>query len=495
MRVLHITKKLSDVLEGIEIISSSGDSNTIIHGITMDSRQVQPGDIYACVPGANVDGHDFAEQALKKGAAALLVERIQPLEAPQIEVKHVREVMGKIAANIYDHPSQRLEVIGVTGTNGKTTITHLVERIALKEGKKVGLIGTLGARIAGREIPGSRTTPEAIDLQKLQAEMVEEGVELAVMEVSSHALVLGRVNGCEFNSGIFTNLTQDHLDYHKTMEEYLEAKSRLFSGLMGSKQAKVGVINGDDPAADTLVKISAAPAVTYGVKAEKLDYRADEVELTVEGVRFNVHFKGKSQRVQYATPGMFSVYNALAAFTWAVESGRDPMLVAEALGEIQGVPGRFESIRSGQPFQVIVDYAHTPDGLENVLRTAREFTEGRLITVFGCGGDRDKGKRPKMGSIAADLSDFVLVTSDNPRTEEPREIIKDILVGVTGVEYTALENRREAIESACRLAKAGDTLLIAGKGHEDYQIIGKEVFPFDDREVAREALRRLGYVG
>lgn len=495
MRVKRVNKKLSDVLRGIEIISSSGNSNTRIHGITMDSRQVQSGDIYACVPGMNVDGHDFAAQALEKGATALLVERIQPLDAPQIEVKHVRDVLGRIAANIYDQPSGRLEVIGVTGTNGKTTITYLVERIAMKEGKKVGLIGTLGARIAGREIPGSRTTPEAIDLQKLQAEMVDEGVELAVMEVSSHALVLGRVEGCEFDAGIFTNLTQDHLDYHKTMEEYLEAKAKLFSGLTGSKQPKIGVVNGDDPAAETLLKVSAASVVTYGVKAKNLDYRAEEVELTAEGVRFNVQFKGRTQKVHYATPGMFSVYNALAAFAWAVESGREPALVAEALEEIQGVPGRFESVRMGQSFQVIVDYAHTPDGLENVLRTAREFTQGRLITVFGCGGDRDKGKRPKMGTIAAELSDFVLVTSDNPRTEEPREIIKDILVGVTGVEYTALENRREAIESACRLAKPGDTILIAGKGHEDYQIIGKEVFPFDDREVAREALRRQGYVG
>jgi UDP-N-acetylmuramoyl-L-alanyl-D-glutamate--2,6-diaminopimelate ligase len=254
-------------------------------------------------------------------------------------------------------------------------------------------------------------------------------------------------------------------------------------------------LNGDDPASEVLNELSAAPSVTYGVKAEKLDYRAENIELKAEGICFTVHFREQSQEVSYATPGMFSVYNALAAFAWGVESGRKPEVVAQALAEIEGVPGRFESIRQGQPFQVIVDYAHTPDGLENVLRTAREFTAGRVITVFGCGGDRDKGKRPKMGAIAADLSDFVLVTSDNPRTEEPHQIIKDVLVGVVGVEYTAIENRREAIESACRMAKPGDTVLIAGKGHEDYQIIGKEVFPFDDREVAREALRRQDYVG
>lgn len=495
MRVNPIQKKLSEIIEGIEIKSSSGDKETMIQGITMDSRQVQPGDLYACVPGLNVDGHDFAAQALEKGATALLVERILPLEVPQLQVKNVRAILGQISANIYDHPANHLEVIGVTGTNGKTTITHLIERIAMKEGKKVGLIGTLGAHIAGRELPGSRTTPEAIDLQKLLAVMVDEGVELAVMEVSSHALVLGRVTGCEFDAAIFTNLTQDHLDYHKTMEEYLLAKAQLFSGLTGSKQPKIGVLNGDDPASGTLREISAAPVVTYGVKAEKLDYRAEEIELKAGEIQYTVCFKGQSEQVVYSTPGMFSVYNSLAAFAWGVESGRDPGLVAEALTEIEGVPGRFESIRMGQPFQVIVDYAHTPDGLENVLRTAREFTQGRLITVFGCGGDRDKGKRPKMGAIAADLSDFALVTSDNPRTEEPRQIIKDVLVGVVGVEHTAIENRREAIETACRMAKPGDTVLIAGKGHEDYQIIGTEVFPFDDRVVAREALRRLSYVG
>lgn len=495
MRVKSVQKRLSEILTGIAIINTTGDQDTLVQGIAMDSRQVQPGDLYVCVPGMNVDGHDFATQALEKGAVALLVERILPLDIPQLQVQNVREVMGDFAANIYDHPASKLEIIGVTGTNGKTTITHLVERIATEEGKKVGLVGTLGARIAGKTLPGSRTTPEAIDLQKLLKEMVDEGVQLAVMEVSSHALVLGRVKGCEFDAGIFSNLTQDHLDYHKTMEEYLQAKAKLFSDLKGNKEPKIGVINGDDPASEALIKLSAAPVVTYGVKADGLDYRAEDIKLTADGVEFVVRFKGQTTQVNYATPGMFSVYNALAAFAWGVESGRSPELVSAALAKVQGVPGRFESIRMGQPFQVIVDYAHTPDGLKNVCKTAQEFTKGRLITVFGCGGDRDKGKRPQMGAIAEQLSDHVIVTSDNPRTEEPRQIIQDILEGVEGVDYTANVNRREAIECACILAKEGDTVLIAGKGHEDYQIIGKDVFPFDDREVAREALRRLGYVG
>lgn len=495
MRVPKVSKKLKDIFAGLEVLASSGNVEIEILGITMDSRQVQTGDLYACVPGMNVDGHDFAAQALEKGAVALLVERLLPLDVPQLQVTRVRDVMGQVAANLYDNPCSRLEMIGVTGTNGKTTITHLIEQIAMKQGKRVGLVGTLGARIAGREIPGSRTTPEAIDLQKLFAEMVEEKVDLAVMEVSSHALDLGRVKGCEFDAGIFTNLTQDHLDYHKTMGEYLQAKTRLFKELKGSKQPKIGIINGDDPTAKVFLEVSAAPTLTYGIQSENLDYRAENVQLSAEGIQMTVRFHGKSQDVHYATPGMFSVYNALAAFAWAVESGREPQRVAEALGQIHGVPGRFESVRRGQPFQVIVDYAHTPDGLDNVLKTAREFTKGRLITVFGCGGDRDKGKRPKMGEISAVHSDFVVVTSDNPRTEEPEQIIREILVGVSGVEYTAMVNRREAIESACRIAKPGDTVLIAGKGHEDYQIIGKEVFPFDDREVAKEALRGLGYVG
>lgn len=490
-----VSRKLADILDGIKVLASSGDISAEIKGMTMDSRQVEPGDLYACVPGANADGHDFAAEVIEKGASALLVERLLPFGIPQVQVDHVRDVLGKIAANLYGYPSSRLEMVGVTGTNGKTTITYLVEQIMKKQGKKAGLIGTLGSRIAGREIPGSRTTPEAVDLQKLLAMMVDEKAELVVMEVSSHALALGRVQGIEFDAAIFTNLTQDHLDYHKTMEGYLQAKARLFKELKGDKQPKVGIINGDDPAAQTLCQVSAARTVLYGIHAENLDYRADNIQLSAHGIQMTVHFQGKSQEIHYRTPGLFSVYNALAAFAWAIESGRDAQLAADALAEIHGVPGRFENVRAGQPFPVIVDYAHTPDGLENVLKTAREFTQGRLITVFGCGGDRDKGKRPQMGEISARLSDFVIVTSDNPRTEEPEQIIKDILGGVSGVEYTAMVNRREAIETACRIAQPGDTVLIAGKGHEDYQIIGHETFPFDDREVAKEALRGLGYVG
>lgn len=486
------TKSLAEIIKGIEVQASSGNSQVVVRGVAMDSRQVQPGDLYACVPGFKVDGHDYAAKAVASGAVALVVERFLPFDVPQVKVSNVRQVIGLLAATVYDHPSQKLELVGVTGTNGKTTITYLIEKIGTKHGKKVGLIGTLGSRIDGREIPGERTTPEAIEVQKLLGEMVAEGVSLAVMEVSSHAMDLGRVSGCEFDAGIFTNLTQDHLDYHKTMSDYLHAKSRLFSNLEGKKQPKVSILNGDDSSFDMLSEASAAPVVSYGIDNE-VDYRAENVEVTADGVHFVVRFREGTQAIQYSTPGVFSVYNSLAAFVWGVQTGYTPESVAEALAEIPGVPGRFESIRLSQPFQVIVDYAHTPDGLENVVRTARSFTKGKLITVFGCGGDRDRGKRPLMAEAASQWSDFVIVTSDNPRTEDPDEIIKEVLAGISGVDHVALRDRREAIWSACRMAKTGDTILIAGKGHETYQIFGTEVHSFDDREVAREALRGLGY--
>lgn len=486
------SKSLSVILQGIEVQASSGGSDAIIKGMAMDSRRIQQGDLYACIPGFQVDGHDFAADAVASGAVALLVEHFLPINIPQVKVENVRQVLGPIASAVYDRPSKKLELVGVTGTNGKTTITYLIEKIGVKCGKRVGLIGTLGSRINGREIPGERTTPEAIELQKLLAEMVDEGVDLAVMEVSSHAMDLGRVSGCEFDAGIFSNLTQDHLDYHKSMEEYLFAKSRLFANLLGKKQPKMSIINGDDPAFEALSLASAAPVVSYGITHD-VDYRAEEVKVTPDGVSFQARFRDSVQKIHYATPGIFSVYNALAAFAWGIERGYDQALVARALAEIPGVPGRFESIRLGQLFQVVVDYAHTPDGLENVVRTARDFTKGRLITVFGCGGDRDRGKRPLMGTVASQWSDFVLVTSDNPRTEDPDRIIEEILVGVSGVDFVAIRDRKEAIRTACRMAKSGDTVLIAGKGHETYQIIGTKVHPFDDREVAREAIGGLAH--
>lgn len=491
--LLSTNRTLAELMAVITEAEVTGDTSVIITGITIDSRQVIPGDLYVCIPGFSVDGHDFAESAIKAGAKALVVQRFLPLNVPQLKVEDTRRIVGYLASELYDNPSRQLTLVGVTGTNGKTTVTHLIEEIARHGDKKTGIIGTLGAKIGDKELPGHHTTPESTDIQKLLQEMVSEDVEMAVMEVSSHALDLGRVNGCEFKGAVFTNLSQDHLDYHKDMDEYLQAKGLLFSGMDKEDNNQLAVINADDPASDYLKKITPYSVVTYAVDTEA-DFKAEKIKLSDQGVEFEVRFKGTTAKLFYRTPGKFSVYNALAAFAWGIMSGYPLEVVLKALGTIRGVPGRFESVRAGQPFLVIVDYAHTPDGLENVLSTAREFTSGKLYTVFGCGGDRDKKKRPLMGEAASRWSDYLIVTSDNPRTEEPPSIIQDILPGIKDVEYTVIEDRRSAIVHACEVATSGDTIVIAGKGHEDYQIIGKTTIHFDDREEVRKALRGIGYV-
>jgi len=505
------SKTLDDILKNFEAkigredaglgeagLELRGDATTRVSGINIDSRQIVPGELYVCIPGFKADGHQFAEEAVKKGAAALVVERWLDLAVPQIKVENSRQIVGFLAAAVYGFPSLKLDLVGVTGTNGKTTVSHLVERIARTGGVKTGLIGTLGAKIGELSFPGQNTTPESTDIQKLLKQMAGSGIKTVSMEVSSHALSLGRVNGCVFQAAIFTNLTQDHLDYHQTMREYLEAKSLLFAGMKQAPEKQLAILNADDMLSFEYLKQRAAcRVITYGIKADA-DFKAQNIALSAEGVKFEVRHLGKTNKIYYATPGKFSVYNALAAYAWGVASGYPPEVVAKGLREIEGVPGRFESVRQGQPFLVIVDYAHTPDGLENVLRTAKEITTGKLITVFGCGGDRDRTKRPLMGKVAANYSDYLIVTSDNPRTEDPQAIIRDILPGIekSGAQanYRVLADRREAIAYACSAASPGDTVLIAGKGHEDYQIIGTKKTHFDDREEVRNSLRGLGYV-
>lgn len=493
IELLSIEKKLAQLMRGISGAEARGDSQVGIVGITLDSRQVSAGELYVCIPGFSLDGHDFADSAVKSGASALVVQRYLPLDVPQLKVEDTRQSVGYLAAELYDHPSRQLALVGVTGTNGKTTVTHLIDQIARHSGEKTGIIGTLGAKIVDKELSGQHTTPESTDIQKLLKEMVMSEVQMAVMEVSSHALDLGRVNGCEFTAGIFTNLSQDHLDYHNNMDEYLKAKSLLFSSMDGQDAKRFAVINADDPAIEYLKNKTSCRIVTYAIDAQA-DYQAKNIKLSDQGVDFDVRFKGTSVKVFYSTPGRFSVYNALAAFAWGITSGYSQDVVTQALETIKGVPGRFESVRAGQPFIVIVDYAHTPDGLENVLSTAREFTRGKLLTVFGCGGDRDKTKRPLMAEVASRWSDYLIVTSDNPRTEKPNNIIADILPGIKDVDFTVIEDRKTAIYQACAKATKGDTIVIAGKGHEDYQIIGTTTIHFDDREQVREALRGRGYV-
>lgn len=486
-------KTLAEILQQIEGAEALGDTQVSISGITHDSRKVSPGDIYVCITGFKQDGHDYAGAAVQAGAAALVVDRFLNLNVPQIKVENTRQKVGLIAAAVFGNPAGQLQLVGVTGTNGKTTVTHLIEKIAQAAGQQTGLIGTLGARIGERDLPGSHTTPESTEVQELLSEMVASGVKTAVMEVSSHALDLGRVNGCLFSAAIFTNLSQDHLDYHQNMEEYLKAKSLLFAGMTESRR-QFAVLNADDPSCEYLGQKVPCRVVTYGVDTEA-DYQAKQIKLSAAGVAFKVSFQDKQIDVFYSTPGKFSVYNALAALAWAIEAGYPTEIIVGTLAGIKGVPGRFQSIRKGQPFQVIVDYAHTPDGLENVLSTAREITSGRLITVFGCGGDRDRTKRPLMGEAAGRWSDILVVTSDNPRTENPDKIIEDILPGLAGISYQIIVDRRKAIAHACSIAEPGDTIVIAGKGHEDYQIIGTEKIHFDDREEVGLALKELGYGG
>jgi len=484
--------RLTRIMEGIEYRLSSGSSDLEITGLAYDSRKVKPGDLFICIKGLKTDGHQFVEQALNNGAAALLAEREIVLVPGQVTVlvtNDTRKAMARMAANFFAHPSRQLRVIGVTGTNGKTTTTHLIQAILQANGARVGIMGTLYAKIGCVEVNLGHTTPEALEIQEFMHLVRQEKGEYLVMEVSSHALDWGRVDQIDFHSAVFTNLTQDHLDYHLTMERYRDAKLKLFAGLSGSTGA-FAVINADDPAADAFKAAAASKYLTYGIDCPA-DVRARDIATNLKGTRFTAVYGVISLELNIKMIGRFSVYNSLAAIAFALQEGIAPSTIKTALENVEGVPGRFEQVDCGQDFTVVVDYAHTPDGLENILRTARDIKENRLITVFGCGGDRDKGKRPLMGKIAAQYSDFCIVTSDNPRSEEPEAIIDDIIPGLMAIEnshYAKIVDRREAIHQAIHLARKGDLVIIAGKGHETYQLVKDQVFPFDDRLVAREFL-------
>lgn len=489
----------NELVAGQKILASGGQGHRPIRGIAYDSRRVEPGFLFVAVKGLKTDGHRYVEQALARGAVALVLE--EPLDVPPgvcwVRVPDTRIALGLLATEFYAHPSQKLRMIGVTGTNGKTTTTNLIRAIYKEAGRQTGLIGTIANYIGERALPVEHTTPESLDLQKLLADMVEAGVDAALMEVSSHALALQRVAGCEFDVAVFTNITQDHLDFHQDMDNYLAAKARLFEQLGdGSKPgSKFAVINADDPRAGEIIARTRVPVITYSV-VNPSDVKAGDINVTARGVSFAVESTWGNCRLNLKLTGLFNVYNALAAFTVGAVEGLPVELVSRALAGVSGVHGRFELVDRGQDFAVVVDYAHTPDGLENILKTARQITTGRLITVFGCGGDRDRTKRPIMGEIAARYSDRPVVTSDNPRTEEPLAIIKDVEEGVSRVlapeSYEVIPDRREAIKYAIQNARSGDVVIIAGKGHEDYQIIGTQKFHFDDREEAAKALEALG---
>ena len=496
---ITLTQLLSVLRGQVEILEQRGDAGLPVHAITDDSRAVTAGSLFVAVKGERVDGHRFVEQAIKAGAVAVVAQAaVASGPLPFVQVADSRKALGLLGSRFYGDPSARLKMIGVTGTNGKTTTTYLCKSLLEAIGRRVGLIGTVGYQIGQETLPASHTTPGALDLQSLLAKMVEGGLNAAVMEVSSHALALDRTAGCEYDVAVFTNLTQDHLDFHHTMDEYFEAKLRLFTGLAGGKKTgKRAIVNLDDPRGGAILAACPVPAWGYAMK-NQADIKAERVRLSLAGTTFTAATPSGSFAVESRLVGEHNVYNLLGAIGVALHSGATSDQVCEAAAQITNVPGRFERVSSGQDFTVVVDYAHTEDALLRLLTAAQTLKTGRIITVFGCGGDRDRGKRPKMGRAAVEYSDVVILTSDNPRTEDPMAILHEVEIGVRDalalrnhVQYHMVPDRREAIGAAIHEARRDDMVLIAGKGHEDYQIIGTKKFHFDDREVAREAIQQL----
>ena len=477
--------KLSKVLNGISTKSVIADVE--VCDVTQDSRLVKPGSLFVCIKGNTFDGHSVAADMIKNGAAAVVVEHDLGIEN-QIIVENTRDVYSKLCANFFENPAEKLKLIGVTGTNGKTTTTFLVKQILENVGKKVGLIGTVQNMVGDEIYPAKYTTPDPYELQKLFSLMVKANCEYCVMEVSSQALAQGRVNGLRFTLGAFTNLTQDHLDYHKTWENYFNAKRKLF------ENSDIAVTNADDEHGLKIIDgLNFDKVVTYAVDTNNATYTAKNVKFKQSGVEYEIVSNDSIGRCICPIPGRFSVYNSLCAVTCALALGIDFEDVLLAVAKSKGVKGRIEVVPSGRDFTIIIDYAHSPDGLENIITSLKEIAKGRVVTLFGCGGDRDKTKRPKMGKIAAELSDYCIVTSDNPRSENPRAIIDDILVGMQNIKtpYTVIENRHEAIEYAITHAKKDDIILLAGKGHETYQILPTGTIHFDEREVIAEVLGKM----
>ena len=454
-----------------------------IKGITCDSRKVKEGYVYVCIKGAINDGHDFALSAEKNGAAVIIAERKTGCKR-EVIVKDTHAAFATMSAKWFGSPADKLRLIGVTGTNGKTSVTYMLKKVLEAAGEKVGLIGTIQNMIGDEIIETERTTPDCYQLNWLFKEMVDKGCTFAVMEVSSHALDQKRVYGVEFDAAIFTNLTQDHLDYHITMDNYLEAKKKLF------KMCKTAIINKDDAYSDKMLNDLSCNKVTISANDKSATYFADNINYRADGVDFKLCGK-ESMSLSMSTGGKFTVYNAMSAAVCATELGFDKETVLKALCEQEGVKGRAEVVKNPFDFTVIIDYAHTPDGLSNILTTFTECKKGRLVTLFGCGGDRDKTKRPIMGKIAAELSDFVIVTSDNPRSENPEGIISDILEGMkeSKTPFVSIENRIEAIHYAIKNAQTDDIIVLAGKGHETYQILRDKTIHLDEREIVEEALK------
>ena len=512
--------KLSELLMSLDTISTEGNLGSEISGITDDSRVVTTGQLFVAVKGQREDGHAFVEQVCRSHVGGVVVQA--PFQVPShlkkgpgpawVTVTDSRKALGQLAAQFFRRPSRALTMVGVTGTNGKTTVAHVSHALLEAGGRRAGLLGTVGYRIGAEHRAASHTTPGAVPLQSLLHRMVDVGMDSAVLEVSSHALALDRVEGCEFDVVVFTNLSQDHLDFHHDMDAYYQAKRRLFrdfvvsdrrpaavdrpQGTSHEPSAKRAIINVDDAWGLRLKAETLVPVWTYSTHREA-DLHATNLDLSRNGTRFTAHTPLGSVKIQSALVGEHNVSNLLAGMGVAMACGTSLDTIQEGIREFRAVPGRFERVETGRDFSVIVDYAHTDDALAKALATARRLGEGRILTVFGCGGDRDRDKRPKMGRVAAERSDVVFMTADNPRTEDPESILRDIERGALDLPtsrrgaFHLIPDRRAAIRAALLEARAGDVVLIAGKGHEDYQIIGKTRYPFDDRDVARELLTAL----
>ena len=476
--------RLRELLEGMEVISQTISPDTEITHVCVDSRATQKGSLFVAVPGNRCDGGHYARQAVDRGAVCVVCQSELPPDLPWVKVRDARLALSRLACRWYGHPSRQLTMLGVTGTNGKTTVTYLLRHILQRTGMKTGLIGTVQNIVGEQTLPAQRTTPDALQIQQLLSAMTKNGCSHAVMEVSSHALDQHRAEGIDFAVGIFTNLTEDHLDYHGTMGCYCDAKAKLF------QMSRMGVCNADDPWTERLLAGASCPSVYYGIH-NPAEVWAEDIFLHSRSVDFTVCTARTRTPVHLGVPGRFSVYNALGAIAACGELGIPPEECAAALATFPGVAGRMEVVPTpGKPYTLLIDYAHTPDALENVLKTVRGFAQNRVIAVFGCGGDREREKRPLMGHIAGKLADLTIITSDNPRTEERMAIIRDILPGIAGAEdkYIVEPDRRGAIALAMGRAAAGDVIVLCGKGHETYQEIGDKTIPMDEREIVRSLL-------
>jgi UDP-N-acetylmuramoyl-L-alanyl-D-glutamate--2,6-diaminopimelate ligase len=502
---------ISEVVKDLHLISTTGALSGEVSSVCYNSRSCEENSLFVAVSGLNADGHGFIDDAIRRGARWIIHEK--PFTSPDhittLQVSDSRRALGITSRNFYVRPSSNLCLIGITGTNGKTTVTYLLESIIAAAGFSPGVLGTVNYRFQGKTFPAPNTTPESLEFQKILRQMVNAGVTHCISEVSSHALDLGRVEDADFDIAVFTNLSQDHLDYHLTMERYYEAKRRFFQDLLpkSHKRNPYGaIINGDDPWGRRLVEEVQGKALTFGLEG-KPDVSADNFEITLEGIHTDLHIPSESLRITSPLIGRFNLYNILTAVAAAFAVGIPSAAIEQGISRMKGVPGRMEKVSRPVEPHVFVDYAHTDDALSKAIENLSGFGGNRIITVFGCGGDRDRGKRPLMGSVAAMLSDVVIVTSDNPRSEDPLAIIDQIEAGIRREDirkvalpeleipasdkiYCIIPDRRTAIEAAILTARPDDIVLIAGKGHEDYQIIGKERFFFDDRIVARESLQK-----